>query len=241
MLDIRAMRDLLSESDISKDWVARNEINERLLAAESELRLEMSRKGGVKFSWNGEALPKSPGHATSTVCDEVYHSAPSMSNEIINRNKISSQASSARNILVESMVTKSSEKCLGIEGWGAERAIYEAILVRVRHPWELTGYAPLAKGTNMRIVWDAVMGKIKKARGKVNLDELYDVCRMPPFGMKEGVIPLVMIPMILCHAGRMAVFEHGTFVNGMRPDVAERLVKNPDPFRIETPANQLQG
>ena len=48
------MRDLLFESDIAKDWVARNEINERLLAAESELRLEMSKKGGVKFSWNGE-------------------------------------------------------------------------------------------------------------------------------------------------------------------------------------------
>ena len=232
VLDIRAMRDLLSEPDIAKDWVARNEINERLLAAESELRLEMSKKDGVKFSWSGMDLPRSPGHAASTVCDEAYHSAPSMSNEIINRNKISSQASSARNILVESMVTKSSEKCLGIEGWGAERAIYEAILAEYRIHWNNGIRAP-RKGTNMRIVWDAVMGKIKKARGKVNLDELYDVCRMPPFGMKEGVIPLVMIPMILCHAGRMAVFEHGTFVNGMRPDVAERLVKNPIHFELK--------
>ena len=232
VLDIRAMRDLLSEPDIAKDWVARNEINERLLAAESELRLDMSKKGGVKFSWSGMDLPRSLGHAASTVCDEVYHSAPSMSNEIINRNKISSQASSARNILVESMVTKSSEKCLGIEGWGAERAIYEAILAEY-DIHGTNGIRAPRKGTNMRIVWDAVMGKIKKARGKVNLDELYDVCRMPPFGMKEGVIPLVMIPMILCHAGRMAVFEHGTFVNGMRPDVAERLVKNPIHFELK--------
>ena len=232
VLDIRAMRDLLSEHDVARDWVARNEINERLLAAESELRLEMSKKGGIKFSWNGMDLPRSPGHAASTVCDEVYHSAPSMSNEIINRNKISGQAASARNILVESMVTKSSEKCLGIEGWGAERAIYEAILAEYNIHGKNGIRAP-RKGTNMRIVWDAVMGKIKKARGKVNLDELYDVCRMPPFGMKEGVIPLVMIPMILCHAGRMAVFEHGTFVNGMRPDVAERLVKNPIHFELK--------
>ena len=41
-------------------------------------------------------LPRSPGHAASTVCDAVYASAPRMSNEIINRNKISGQAASAR-------------------------------------------------------------------------------------------------------------------------------------------------
>lgn len=238
VLDIRAMRDLLSEPDIAKDWVARNEINERLLAAESELRLEMSRKGGVKFSWSGMDLPRSPGHAASTVCDEVYRSAPSMSNEIINRNKISGQASSARNILVESMVTKSSEKCLGIEGWGAERAIYEAILAEYGIHGDNGIRAP-RRGTDMRRVWDAVVGRIKKARCKVNLSELYDMCRMPPFGMKEGVIPLVIIPIILYHAGRMTVYEHGTFVNGMRPDVAERLVKNPVHFELKhVPVNR---
>ena len=238
ILDIRAMRDLLSESDIAKDWVARNEVNERLLAAESELRLEMSKKGGVKFSWNGMDLPRSPGHAASTVCDAVYISAPRMSNEIINRNKISGQAASARNILVEAMTSRPSAKCLGIEGWGAERAIYEAILVEYGMHGNRGIHAP-RKGTNMRAVWDAVMGKIKKARGKVNLEDLYEICRLPPFGMKEGVIPLLVIPMILCHAGRMTVYEHGTFVNGMRPDVAERLVKNPVHFELKhVPANR---
>ena len=237
VLDIRAMRDLLSEPDVARDWVARNEINERLLAAESELRLEMSRKGGIKFLWNGMDLPRSPGHAASTVCDVAYHSTPLMSNEIINRNKISGQAASARNVLVESMVTKPSETCLGIEGWGAERAIYEAILAEYHIHGNNGIHAP-RKGTNMRAAWDAVMSKIKKARGKINLADLYDTCRMPPFGMKEGVIPLVMIPMILCHTGRMAVYEHGTFVNGMRPDVAERLVKNPTHFELKhLPAN----
>ena len=238
VLDIRAMRDLLSESDIAKDWVARNEVNERLLAAESELRLEMSKKGGVKFSWNGEILPKSPGHAASTVCDVVYRSAPPMSNEIINRNKISGQAASARNILVEAMTSRPSAKRLGIEGWGAERAIYEAILVEYGMHGNNGIHAP-RKGTNMRAVWDAVMDKIKKARGKVNLEDLYEICRLPPFGMKEGVIPLLVIPMILCRAGRMTVYEHGTFVNGMKPDVAERLVKNPVHFELKhVPVNR---
>ena len=232
VLDIRAMRDLLSESDIAKDWVARNEINERLLAAESELRLEMSKKGGVKFSWNGKDLPKSPGHAASTVCDTVYISAPRMSNEIINRNKISGQAASARNVLVEAMTSRPSVKCLGIEGWGAERAIYEAILAEYGIHGN-NGICAPRKGTNMRAVWDTVMGKIKKARGKVNLAELYDMCRMPPFGMKEGVIPLMLIPMMVHYSNRMAVYEHGTFVNGMRPDVTERLVKNPVHFELK--------
>ena len=238
VLDIRAMSDLLSESYIAKDWVARNEVNERLLAAESELRLEMSKKGGVKFSWNGEILPKSPGHAASTVCDAVYRSAPPMSNEIINRNKISGQAASARNILVEAMTSRPSTKRLGIEGWGAERAIYEAILVEYGMHGNNGIHAP-RKGTNMRLVWDAVMDKIKKARGKVNLEGLYEICRLPPFGMKEGVIPLLVIPMILCHAGRMTVYEHGTFVNGMKPGVAERLVKNPVHFELKhVPVNR---
>ena len=199
----------------------------------------MSKKGGIKFSWNGTDLPKSPGHAASTVCDAVYASAPRMSNEIINRNKISGQAASARNVLVEAMTSRPSAKRLGIEGWGAERAIYEAILVEYGMHGNNGIHAP-RKGTNMRAVWDAVMGKIKKARGKVNLEDLYEICRLPPFGMKEGVIPLLVIPMILCRAGRMTVYEHGTFVNGMRPDVAERLVKNPVHFELKHVPKQPQ-
>ena len=237
ILDIKAMKDLLLEPDVSKDWVARSEINERLLVSESELRLEMSKKGGVKFSWNGEDLPKSSGHAASKVCDTVYDSTPRISNEIINRNKLTGQAASARNILVESMVTRPSAPCLGIEGWGAERAIYEAILVEYGIHGDDGIHTP-NPGTNMRAVWDAVVDKIQKGHGKVNLEELYDTCRMPPFGMKEGVIPLVIIPMTIYYSDSMAVYEHGTFVNGMKPDVAERLVKNPIHFELKhMPAN----
>ena len=232
VLNIKAMKDLLLEPDVAKDWVARNEINERLLAAESELRLEMAKKGGIRFSWNGKDLPKSLGHATSEVCDEAYKDAPHMPNEIINRNKISSQAASARNILVEAIVSRPSEKRLGLEGWGAERAIYEAILVE-QGIHGGSGIRAPPKGKSMKAAWDAVAGKLKKARGKVNLDELYETCRMPPFGMKEGVIPLMLISMIARYANRMAVYEHGTFVNGMKPGVAERLVKNPVHFELK--------
>ena len=232
VLDIKAMKDLLLEPDVSNDWVARNEINERMLAAESELRLEMSKKGGIKFSWNSKMLPKSPGNAASTVCDAVYCSAPRMSNEIINRNKISGQAASARNVLVEAMVSRPAAERLGIEGWGAERAIYEAIFVEQGIHGSRGIRAPRT-GKSMKAAWDVITGRLRNARGKVNLGELYETCRMPPFGMKEGVIPLMLIPMMMYYADRMAVYEHGTFVNGMRPDVAERLVKNPAHFELK--------
>ena len=232
ILDIKAMKDLLSEPDVAKDWVARGEINERLLVAESELRLELSKKGGVKFSWNGEDLPKSSGLAASKVCDMVYNYTPRISNEIINRNKLTGQAASARNILVDSMVTRPSTPCLGIKGWGAERAIYKAILTEYGIHRNDGIHAPKPR-TNMKKVWDVVLGKIPKGYGKVNLEELYETCRMPPFGMKEGVIPLVIIPMMIYYSNRMAVYEHGSFVNGMKSDVAERLVKNPSHFELK--------
>ena len=232
ILDIKAMKDLLSEPDVAKDWVARNEINERLLATESELRLKMSKNGGIKFSWNGTYLSKSPGHAASEICDEVYKDAPHMPNEIINRNKISGQAASARNVLVEAIVSEPTVERLGIEGWGAERAIYEAILVEQGIHGSRGIRAPHT-GKSMKAAWDIIASRLQKARGKVNLGELYEICRMPPFGMKEGVIPLMLIPMMMYYSNRMAVYEHGTFVNGMRPDVAERLVKNPAHFELK--------
>ena len=238
ILDIRAMLDLRSEHDVSNDWVAHNEINERLLAAKSELRLEMSKKGGVKFSWKGKELPRAPNQAASDVCDLVYKSTPHISNEIINRNKISNQASSARNILVESMILNPSADILGIKGWGAERAIYESILVE--HGIHRKNKICLPdKNTKMRDMWNIIRNKIQKTRGKVNLVDLYNICRMPPYGMKEGIIPLIIIPIILHYSGRVAVYEHGTFVNGIRPDVAERLMKNPIYFDVKyVPSNR---
>ena len=234
ILDMRAMMDLLVEDDVSGDWVARNEIGERLLAAEAELKLEMSKRGGVRLSWKGEDLPRKPSLAASQVCDEAYSCAPEVFNEMINRNKLSGQAASARNILLEAIVSKPTTKDLGIEGWRAERSIYEAVF-REQGIHGSRGKLSDPDGS-MRLAWGAVKGMLKessKARGKVNLEDLYELCRMPPYGMKEGPIPLMVVAMMMKYADRIAVYEHGTFVNGMRPDVVERLAKNPAHFVLK--------
>ena len=233
IFDMRAMRDLLEEEDVLGDWVARNEINERLVTAESELKLEISERGGIRLSWRGLDLPKKLGLAASRVCDEVYYKTPEVFNEMINKNKISSQAASARNILVEAMVTRPEANRLGISGWGAERSIYEAVL-KEHGIHRRSGISDPTK--SMKHVWRAVLKELKKSskRGdKIKLEDLYSVCRMPPFGMKNGTIPLMIVAMLIRHADDVALYEHGTFVNGIKADVAERLVKNPSHFTLK--------
>ena len=79
------------------------------------------------------ALPVGRGLSSllSDVCDVVYSASPEISNEMLGRRELTSQAAKARRELLTAMVEHHDEEWLGMEGFGPEKAMYAALL---RHP-----------------------------------------------------------------------------------------------------------
>ena len=253
-IEVTAMRDLLeSEDEVINDWVAKHELKERLADAEIVLDGAFNAAystNAARSNANGgnpDRIDYAAGQRVSQVCDATYNKTPKIHNEMINRHKITPQAAAARNRLMDAIITSHGKENLGIAGWGPERSVYDA-MVR-----ECGIHVQRRNGDGYKLVepprdgsvwpaWDAVMDILRKADGRVPLPDIYHICKRPPFGMKDGILPIFVILVMVVHRNHMAVYEHGTYVPRLSADLAERLVKNPGGFEIKhfrnTPSRQ---
>ena len=63
----------------------------------------------------------------SEVADEAYPDTPHIANEMIARRDLTSQGAKARRFLTDALIANQSSDAFGIDGYGPDRAIYEAV------------------------------------------------------------------------------------------------------------------
>ncbi len=247
-IEVAAAQSVLDNGEgVREDWVARRELTERV--AEARVVLDAAFEaafgtGAEGTSWwllNGPRQLRIPARggspALSWVADRSYAKAPVVRNDMVNRHELTSQGAKARRELMGAMLSRAGEERLGIEGFGPERAMYEAILFapgihvckegvwRFRGPRARSGYLP---------VWDEIVGRFEAAKhSRVGVDELIGVLGAPPFGLRAGLAPVLLTAALLTHAGEVALYEHGTFRPTLTPEVFERLVRNPAHFELK--------
>ena len=241
--DVAALRSVLSDSEVADDWVAKIEVDERLAAAMNALNTEFDRAYGPGANWtylaDGEerTISGTASSAASEVSDAAYPDTPVILNETINRNRLTAQGSMALNQLMHAMIANEGEKRLGLEGWRPERAIYEVVMgehnlhrqMGSRYRFLPPNGKPRGK---LKRAWSAAIYKIKSHK-TVMLQEIYNVWKMPPYGIRDGVMPILVLHIILAKRGKVAVYEHGTYIPRVNASVAERLVKNPGHFSLK--------
>lgn len=247
--ELAAHLDVLNTgADAKSDHVARRELRERAAVATRALDAALDGAFGpgnrevrrIRLP-EGSTLPASSSlsGALSQLCDELYPDAPEFRNEMLARRDLTSQGARARRDLLEAMVEQGDREQLGIEGYGPERAMYEAVLKR-------TGIHRVVDGTwrfgvpddkdelNFRPVWTAIESAFDEAAERqVVLVELYERLMAPPFGLKDGPIPVLVTAALLARTDDVALYEEGTFVTRLTAEVVERLARNPDRFTIK--------
>lgn len=242
--------------ELEGDPVARQEVNARI----EQAREDFERLAGPLFGLAGYALDptesvwfyrgrrKQPRSARgfqeqlSGVCEEVFLKAPRLQNELLNRHNLSSAAARARRNLLEFMVEGTGKRDLGIEGFPPEYSMYRSLLVRGGFhkgrgsKWSLR--APDSEG------WDAVWSAMetflaKTTSGPRSLTELIDILRAPPFGVRDGPIPVLVAALLLTKTHELALHEDGVFVPDVTIEVFERLTRRPETFELQS--YQLTG
>jgi len=246
-VEAASIRDVLDRNpEIAEDWVARRELNERLMGAESSIEKAFeSAFGGVRTKWwhlGHNKRPKTnaiPSTVISDACDRAYNMTPHIFNEMINRNVLTPQGSAALKALMAAMITNRAKPLLGIEGWGPERAMYGAVLFKTGiHSGGINGHGIREpQEQSVRLMWNEMMQLAESTWGRVPVEEIYKKMTLPPFGAKLGYIPIVLTALLIANRDQIAVYEHGTYCREILPEIVERLVKNPGNFEIKYFAN----
>ena len=230
-----------STPELQSDPVARTELSSRIEELEQQLTAEVGRAfdphrsgwftGGGRLhvaSWRDASS------ALSELCDLYYEDAPPIRNELLNRRALSTAAARARRNLIEAMILHGDVPQLGFEGNPPEVSMYRSLLeahglhCRRGETW---GFGPPKE--TLQPAWDAVDEFLRDTEaGRRPLSELYDRLRRPPFGIKDGPLPVIVVAALLARDDDVAVYERGSFMPAWTPSHAERLLRAPDGFEV---------
>lgn len=180
----------------------------------------------------------------SKTLKSVFEYSPVVRNELINRDRPSSQANAAKNKLAAAMLVHEAEEGLCFEKYPPEKAIYKALFqVSKLHIKDDSGkwkfVAPVSNNRkddpcNMYGVWQRVnefldqTEKTPQALISLNTELL-----APPYGIKEGVLPLIFVAVILANQHELAIYEGRVFRPRFTEEMIDRFLKRPDEFTFQ--------
>jgi len=175
----------------------------------------------------------------SRILDKIYYAAPIFKNELINREKPSAQATAARNKLVAAMLHNIDKLDLGIEKFPAEKGIYLALLKatglhkKVNGKWQLV--SPHKENpSNIYPAWKKITDFLEKSETKPqSFAELNADLKSPPYGIKEGVLPVLYATAFLLYQHELALYEDNVYTPYFTEQHLERFVKRPDYFTVQ--------
>ncbi|GAA6618147.1 hypothetical protein [Scytonema sp. NUACC26] len=232
--------------ELQTDGVARLEVRYRLIQAEQLLDETLSQAFDIRENHNLcwiQGKQEAIGHITdfnaklSDVCAQVYDRGLILWNELINRREVTSQGAKARRELIEAMLERSEQERLGLQGYGPEVSMYYSVLAETEiHRKENGewGFYPPNKRSGVWTVWEAIDDFCLQATDKPEtLDNLYKLFEAPPYGVKGGVIPVLLAAVLLYHVDDVGVYKDGTFIPVLGGEHFELLVKDPSRFSVK--------
>ena len=230
-----------STPELQSDPAASTELTGRIEELDRQVASEVGRAFDPDRSeWfvAGERLELSTSRAVSSVlsalCDAHFSGAPPVRNELLNRRTLSTSAARARRNLIEAMILRGDVAQLGIEGNPPEVSMYRSLLELHgfhRRRGDTWRFVPPRRA--LRPLWKVIQEFLRDSEtGRRPLTELYDRLRRPPFGIKEGPLPVIVVAALLARESRVAVYERGSFVPAWTPSRAERLIRSPDGFEV---------
>lgn len=244
----------VSHQELNIDPIAKREYDDRLTAAEQAedklIQALINQPENSDWYNSGQKLyinsKRKLQEVFSLVLERVYSKAPIIHNELINRDRPSSQAVSARNKLLYAMLNNENQADLGIEKFPPEKSIYRSVLLAsgihsrpgsdVDRDWKLTvpSDVELLKATNIDHVWKAIEEFLDSTESKEkSFVELSEKLMAAPYGVKAGLLPILYIAVYFTHKNEIAVYENRLYKPSFTQEMLERFVKRPDEFAFQ--------
>ena len=241
--------------ELEGDPVARQEV----IARAADARLRFERTAGHTLGLLGHVIdpqasvwvfegrectpqprrPRDLQGLISKICDEAYSKAPPLHNELLNRHDLSSAAAAARRNLLERMLTDGHRERLGISGFPPEYSMYESMLIeggfhhRDGNRFRLRVPSSDLNHSSWKHVWEEVETFLKNSRRRQRpLTELFEALKAPPYGLREGPLPVLFTAALAIKGQELALYEDDIFVPDVGIEALERLVRRPHTFAL---------
>lgn len=240
--------------ELANDRVANRELQVRLAKAETQVQQWLETLHGASsrndsaeenclWFYRGKPIeiesPRELQEQLSIICDEVFKNAPTLHNELINRRELSGSAKSARKSLIEAMLAHADKPDLAIEGFPPQMSMYFSVLQETgihraeKGRWGF--YAPHEKADDgIKAVWneiDLFLSETEVERQTVA--DLFARLSLPPFGLKSGVLPVLLFAALLHYDTEVAFYEQGSFVPSLSMPIFEWLIKSTETFQLQ--------
>lgn len=235
--------------ELSHDPTARRELHARTVSVHrslDQLILEiLYGSNGAHGDWYQLGAKLSIGNARalneklSAICDDRFRDAPRIDNEIINRRQLSSAAAAARRNLIQKMIEASDQPELGLAGDPPERSIYRSLLGRegglalhreVDGIWAFREPSSDSPAMKVFAEIDQFFDRAIDAPGEVT--QLFELLRRPPFGLRDGPIPVFVCAAFVIREADIALYENGIFCPSLTAAIMDRLIKSPERFTV---------
>ena len=225
---------LTSRTELEGDSVARKELSSRLGSLKANLQEELS-EAFRTASWflHGICVNKEKNvtitEMASDIAEEIFDQTPVINSELINRDELSSNIVKARRQLMYKMLQDANLSKLGYEGYPADAGLYYTVLhdsglhMKRGRPLRWDFGRPKNddnKGGSYQRLWAATEDLFKNSSEKIQLKEIYSIWQAAPFGLKKGVMPIILLAYFLANKSQIAVYFNGVFT----PDVTEVII-----------------
>lgn len=241
-LELLALNKVHDESnDLSGDSVARREIRANIAEQQSRLEAELNKAFDHARWYSQRNSPKNYSRRelnilTSDVADTYFHACPKIHNELLNRHKPSNSAIGGQNALLRAMVEGEGLDKLGIDGFPSERGLYSTILENTGLYTDCEYKSPETSNEdpcNLVPSWDAATKHLREYSDRaVSVAEIYEVWQQPPFGIKDGLKPVLAVAYILTQRSILAFYRDGIFQSRLRDIDVEVLAKKPEDIQL---------
>lgn len=239
-LEVQSLEKVRMMPDLQGDAVARKEVNGRLFEAQSQFEGEVQKAMSTAEWYYGDNEPqvlasREASELASDLADARYPKAPRIPNELLNRIKPSANAIAAQNSLLKRMVSNGSQERLGIAAYPAEGGLYLSLLDTTRlHCRKAAGiysFVDLSQTKNdpagLGSLWEVAKNYLKKNEERaVSLTEIYDIWGTEPFGVKQGLMPVLAVAFILSITTSVAVYRENIFQPAIKDLDIDYLVKD---------------
>ena len=252
LIESAATREICSAPQLERDGVGRREAVFRAYRAEKELRAFLEKTfmpGSASVEWyvRGQKVTVSNrrhlSKTLSDLCDAVFHLSPRINNEMLNVDRLSSTAAAARNRVAEALAIASPRKDLGLEGFGPEVAIYRSVFkdtglhgCDTDGNWKLLPPDPRTQ-REFAAVWaqiDKLLQEAESIQSFLSAKTVIESLKKPPFGLREGPAPLLLVHYLLVKADEVAVYEEEVFKPFFGDADAVLLMRRPELFKLRS-------
>lgn len=240
--ELVALEQVKDRHELSGDAVARREVYARLAATRANLEDQLQAAVSLAKWHDGSDQVVEPGAKLSPVAselaEELFRDSPQVWSELVNRDSVSSNSVKARRDLLHAMINAEGQEALGFEGYPAERGLYETLLKRTElHRQDASGawrcMPPDDRfATGFKAMWDETRALFLDSGARVGAHEIYALWSAAPFGMKQGIQPVVLTAFILAHKANIAVYKDGMFLPRLTDFEIDECLQDPDRFSL---------